>query len=363
MRSFGWLVLATSILALSCKPHPTPGAGDSVTVVSDSMDSVGTDSQLVDQNQGWPGDFPPEPALTPADTTLTAQDSAAIKAKKHLRGSPSSQGRVLGFSTIPKEKWCTVDANATIMSGDPQYLPGTIRKAADCNMGMFWTVPRPLMTSNGQNAGPFSLSRAKNAVDKIAAAVNPLVGQYGKYMLGMSLLDDWRCTDCWGGNMIPTDQIVELVKYAHTKIDPAIPLGLRGEATFLKGADFGGALDYNVDQWHKKKGPKSITNLADKQMAWYREQATAGKSLNIPRAIFAVNVGDMNGGDPGTDLASPSDLQLYVGNAVGFDPADQPSCGVLNWRWDWQFGSGNYPSQIDALAFRSSQETRRSCRA
>ncbi len=357
------LALAGALL-LSCKPRPTPAPGDStVVVLPDTMDSVGTDSVLLDQNQGWPGEFPPEPELTPADTTLTPQDSAAIRAKAHLRGAPSSEGRVLGFSTIPKDKWCTGDANATIMSGDPDYLPATIRKAKDCNIGMFWTIPRPMMTTNSQNAGPFSLTKAKAAVDKIAAVVNPMVGTYGKWMLGMSLLDDWKCAPCWGGNQIPLDQIVELVKYAHDKVNPGIPLGLRGEATFLKGADFGGALDYNVEQWHKKKGPKTATNLSDKQLLWYREQASVAKSLGITRQIYAVNVGDMNGGDPGADIASPSDLTTFVGNAVLFDPADAPSCGLLNWKWLREFQSGNYPTTIDALAFKASQQTKRSCRA
>lgn len=348
-------------LTLSCKPHPKPAPGDStVVVLPDTMDSVGTDSVLLDQ---YPGEFPPEPELTPADTQLTAQDSAAIRAKRGLRGAPSSAGRGFGFSTIPEDRWCAGDANVTIKSGDPKYLPLTIKKASECNVGLYWTTPRSMMTTNGQNQGPFSLARAKTAIDKISAVVNPLVSQYGSTMLGWSLLDDWRCAACWGGNMIPNDQIVELVKYAHGQANPAIPLGLRGEATFLKGAQFNGTLDYNVEQWHKKKGPRSVSNLSEKQLLWYREQATVAKSLGITRQIYAVNVGDMNGGDPGADVASPSDLTLYVGNSLLFDPADAPSCGSLNWKWMREFQSGNYPTALDALAFKASQQTKRSCRA
>jgi hypothetical protein len=350
----------------SCKPHPKPAPSDTTTATTppaDSMDSVGTDSQLVDQNQGWPGEFPPEPSLTPDDTTLTKQDSAAIQAKKHRRAAPSQAGRDWGFSTIPENKWCQSDANATIKSGDPDYLPNTIKKAAQCGIGMYWTIPRTMMTTNGQQAGPFSLAKSKAAIDKISAVVNPLVGQYGRYMLGQSLLDDWKCKDCWGGNEIPLDQIVELVKYAHDKYNPAIPIGLRGEASFLKGANFEGKLDYNVDQWHKKKGPRSVTDLGTKQLLWYRDQATAAKALGISRQIYAVNVGDMNGGDPGTDIASPADLTLFVGQALLFDPADAPSCGVLNWKYLNEFSSGNYPTTMDALAFKASQQTRRSCRS
>jgi hypothetical protein len=357
---------AAFLLAASCRPHPKPAPADTTTTSvqppADSMDSVGTDSELVDQHT-YPGEFPPEPPLEPADTVLSAQDSAAIHARRARRGAPSQVGRDWGFSTIPENKWCQSDANATIKAGDPDYLPGTIKKAATCGIGVYWTIPRTMMTTNGQQAGPFSLAKSKAAIDKISAVVNPLVGQYGRYMLGQSLLDDWKCKACWGGNEIPLAQIVELVHYAHSRYNPAIPIGLRGEATFLKGADFAGELDYNVDQWHKKKGPRTVTDLSLKQLQWYRDQATAAKALGIPRQIYSVNVGDMNGGDPGLDIASPSDLTTHVGIALQFDPADAPSCGVLNWKYLPEFNSGNYPTALDALAFKASQQTRRSCRS
>jgi hypothetical protein len=350
MKRFTLLALLLAVGACKTTRKPGPGS-DSTTVATDST-SVDTTAE----------EFPAESAFTAADTVITPHDSALHKQRASLRGAPSSQGRAFGFSQIPPTDWCTGNINLTIGAGNPATLPGVIRKAAYCGIQISWTTPRPMMTTNGEQKGPFSLAKAKSAVDKIAAVVNPMAAQYEPTMFGWSLLDDWLCLDCWGGQAIPTSQIVELVQYAHSKVDPRIPLGLRGEPKFLIGANFGSSLDrlYTVSQWHEKKGPKSLSGVA-KEKAWFTEQAGVAHNLGIQRQVYAVNVGDIDGGQGDVMVVTPTQLDNYVSAAVTFDPADAPSCGVLNWQWDAKFATSQYRDDVTGLVTSAKQQTRRKC--
>lgn len=351
-------VAAVGCLLLACQGRTRPAPADTASAVGDTLDSVGTDAMLLDP---YPGEFPPEPDLTAADT-LPAP--APERAAGHAIAQ-ADRGRAFGFSQVPSDLWCEGPMSLTIVAGTPKFLAGAIRKAAACGNGfqLSWTTPRRMMTSNGRSIGPFSLAKSKAAIDRIAAVVNPLANQPELLatMFGWSLLDDWLSIRKWGGAIVPLDQIVELVKYADSVVDPRIPLGLRGEPKFLTGADFGTAARrlYTVAQWHERKGPRSLSG-APKERAWLVEQAGRAAVLGIKRQVYSVNIGNIDGGD-GEAWATPEQLELYVGIALAFDSDTTPSCGSLSWRYDRIHEQNSYRASIAQLAVGAKGYTRRSC--
>jgi hypothetical protein len=348
MRRIGLLGIIL-LTAVSCKPKPQPPAGDSTAVVlPDTMDSVGTDSMLLDPNGPVAdvGDL----ELTADDTALTAEDSAYIAHRKSVR-SATRFGLPTGASQYPPDSWCGQGINATTFNAAPSVVAAIIRKANDCGVSGVVVPPRRLFTSNGQSQGPFVQAKYEAMIRDYAAVLTPaFVAQYGptgtKTLLAFQIFDDHKCPFCWGapGVTIPSSTVAELARYTKQKLPSALPRGLRIEPSLLmdyRGWNEGD-VDYTNDQWTMKKRPPRYTPVngsVTQQKAWYRYQDSLGRVvLKTKWHMRQVSLGDIY--PPDGPQITPTQLRDFYTTALTYEPS--ANCGNVSWMWENFFSQNTY---------------------
>lgn len=283
---------------------------------------------------------PEQPAVVEDDTTDTdlyhvdAQDTIikvpatpeALRARP--RAAPSIAGLPVGPTLYLPDKWCGGFVSGTIVSGQPDRIVATLKKADYCNMRIALTIPRALMTTNGETHGDFSPARARNTIDAMAAQLAKVPESARDNLLYISTLDDMGCKPCWGGTAISKETTAEHTRYARQTFPSWVPVGLRIDPGWMLGVSNWG-VDVTTAAWHKKKGPKNLEGVP-KQRAWYDGVQKAAQQLGIQRLIYTVNVHDCNGA--GSPPCTPDELRQFGATALNTDSVR--NCGMLAWRYD-----------------------------
>ena len=323
-------VVLLIVLLLLCRPRapeevpPPGGPTDTVPPVADS-----TPADTVPDDEEWREEGEFDPGEEEADSLPPPRGAARAAAPQ-----ASMNGLPVGPSAWPESKWCAGFMSLTSESMNPRYWPGGMADADACNLRIVTTIPRKYYTTNGNNVGTFSMTKAKATIDNSARLLNNLPTAHRDNLLYVSILDDMGCKTCWPPDGISPAQTAELTRYARQKFPSWVAVGLRVDPAWMNRSGITNwGVDVAVMQWHKRKGPKNLTGTA-KQRAWYEEGRLAAPRVGVKRIIYSVNVLKCDGGgnDANDSPCSPTELQAHLGLAVEFDPAT--NCGSLSWRWD-----------------------------
>lgn len=331
-----WLAVAV-LIAVGCKPKPQPPAtGDSVAVV-DTMDSVGTDSILLDEP--WTNDA----NGVEADVDTAALNKILAQPPSPARRAAYTSGLAYGISGVNSGDWCNWPLNGMMFQALPDNN-GTLKvvqMAARCNMRVFLVPARRYITVCNDNHCPIDMAKAKNTTAKIMKQL-PIdtVKKYERNILGYNLADDYGSLSQWGGVKVTQEQIAEWAAYTK-QIAPWMPIGVRVEpwwivkgsataATILKAK-----LDYAWCQYHTKKGPAST---------YYDKCATDAGKYGL-RIEMSVNIADCHGAADNTGPCTPTELKNFGGLAVN----NPKTCADVSWKYDTDQGDETWTPTLKAV--------------
>lgn len=299
--------------------------------------------------------------LTDEDTLVSVPvPDSALHAP--MRRMPVNEGLPVGPTLWLSDKWCSGFVSGTVASGMPERIVAVLDKADRCNIRIALTLPRSLLTTNGEQKGPFSPTRARRAVDLAAAALAKVPASGRDNLLYYSVLDDMGCEPCWGGKKITQSQTAAHTRYARSKFPAWAAVGLRVDPAWMVGIQAWG-VDVATAQWHMRKGPKNLSGIP-KQRAWYEASRLAAPKVGVKRIIYTVNVHDCEGAPPdgNTRPCTPSELRAFGETALNFDPSQ--NCGFLGWRYDGvYFGRNDYQDVWRHLVNLGRQKPKLACKA
>jgi len=226
---YRWLALL--VVALGCREKAEKPAEEAAVVVVDSTADEPMDVQEITDT------FLPETGPRP-------------------RAASALSGLAFGLSAWSREDWCRGTFTGTFTASPPNYLVNTLKRSRECSVRVVIIWPRRLMTSNGQNDGRFSVTKARGLVDQFAKTLSEqkTYVQAGTF-IGHMPLDDVACMRCWGGQGISQAEAEGLYSYAKQKL-PGVPLGIRAQPRWVKGRpSLSKFIDFGWAQYTLSKGP------------------------------------------------------------------------------------------------------------
>lgn len=339
------LLLVPLLLALGCKPKPVPVVTrpDSAAVAPDTTDSVGTDSTLLDQQDGYWFDG------NEVDTMPDTQGELP-KQVPGRRGAVY-QGVAQGMYNYPIDKFTwNGPFNAVAMNVPPAGSADRIRNVCATGMRIVMVIPRRYITTTGGNKAPFSPSKGDAVVDAYKRdGLGQAVAACPRALLSVNLADDYGCAECWGGKITTQQQIYAWAKYWKQQL-PNIPIGVRVEpAWILKVPSLGlqNVIDNANCQYRTKKGP----------IGTYLPRCVAdAKKLGL-KLIGGMNVthGVYAGSPP---PLTPDQIRTFGGAYA----RESDVCAVVNWWVDDNFSKADYQkAYVDVASILRARSTTTNC--
>lgn len=314
------MLLLAILFASGCRPKPAPVVERPDTVQVDSTAPVAepTDSAVSDSASD---------DSTAADTTCMGGCGPEVTAKDTLSQVPAGRRRAItpanlpvGLSHWPLDKFCNGPLTGTVVTVTPDAAPGVLHRAADCGVRVMLAPPRRYMTTNGENNGHFSLSRAKEQVDRLARRLPPSESdRYPKAFGGWWMIDEPKCANCWGGRSITPSDLSNYLAYARQKLGH--PIIARENPQNLRGT-YPGAVKSIDAGWVVWTMRRSLG-----QRAYYDLHASIARDLGIKVALV-FNAADCSG-----NLTSPcSASQIAQYSQVAATHA--ANCFDVSWQWE-----------------------------
>lgn len=352
-------VLLLLFLVLACTPRAkAPPSADSVLV---DTTTAPTDTAETPDSLVWPKDYQPDTAqLRPADLQALrtiADLPVQLASYTDHRVAPITTGLPFGMSGYkPLDKLCAASTviNGTDVATDPGFVAASLAAADKCGFHYAITFSRRLMTTNGVWNGPFSLTKAKQLVDRYATALP--AAKYQDYtrrgvLLFFYTLDDMGCPQCWGGTAITQQTTAEFTKYAQAKLGALAPIFLRVHPEWMlrNGAtratwampDGRSSVDVVRSQWYKIF---QTYRPYPTQQQWYANQAKAQATLGVPFHSYTVTYGGCyRAADVGCSAADIQKLGLIANATPG-------NCANIGWNWRDEFAGGDYLKAIKVVA-------------
>ncbi len=314
MRTRTFTILLALILS-ACHSESKHPAADTVAM-RDTMDSVGTDSTLLDQHT-IPTDV--------EDTTgaLYEPTDSAISAALNGPGRRTVGGNVgmgYGLTNYDVSQWCSGPLTATMLQITPANALGVLKLAAKCQVRVVLVPSRAMITVHHRTHDPFSLTNANAFSDDLCRVLTPTVlDDYGQWLIGLNLADDYGSPDQWGGTIVTQAQIGAWAAHTRNVCGSKLRLGLRVEPSWAKGhPEVITPIDWTWAQYRKRKGDAK---------RYFDANAALAKQLGL-KVVMGVNVAqcDVSGSAPCT----PSELQTFGTIAV----THPDNCLMVNWKID-----------------------------
>lgn len=285
------LLLATT----ACHPKPRPMTpGDSA-----SADIQPTDTAWLEPVTPPVPDVAPQDTLLPTplrsarpphrphDTTTTAVESVTASASL---AAASSGGMPFGMTGYPDDLFGQYGITAVDKGCDTKFILPYLRVAAAKGIHAICNMPRKRQTTNGENSGPYSVSRTcaaakevRNAIPADSAAKYYNNGTWVAYRI----MDDMGAK-IWGGDTVSrlqVEQVYSCVRAFWYGVNPGevrIPLYIRVHPSWIKPRpSIAKYVDGFFDQYVRRFGDIKTH---------FNEQAAYAALLSPrPRVLFAVN--------------------------------------------------------------------------
>nr|MBA3555599.1 hypothetical protein [Gemmatimonadales bacterium] len=217
----------------------------------------------------------------------------------------------------------------TLYAAAPALLVERLKRAESVGMKVVVTLVEAAQAKNSD--GTFSLSRWKTQLDRYRG--QPLDRHISSQALYLHhLVDQPRCSGCWGGRPISYETIEEMARYSKS-IWPALPTAVRVAPSSLAAATFRWThLDAGWTQYNTRQG--DLREKLAREVARAREE---GLGL-----VAGLNL--LDGAGFRTAPMTARQVREF-GSILAADPS---VCALVGWRYD-----ASYLSQTgmrDAMA-------------
>lgn len=231
--------------------------------------------------------------------------------------TPMAPGKPVGLIKLPIELWGTGKFTGTLTSLTPQNTATVMRKAAATGMALLGTVPRAQVTNTGETKGYFVLSKGKAAIDGIARQL-ATVPATRPHLRGLQAIDEPHLAgsepSAWD-RAAKQAEVAEYLRYAQAKL-PGLLIYIRVQPSNPWIQDYEswprglGAFA----QWSIRRGPRRVTDLVERQRAYYRMEHDVADELGWT-LIAGVSVRDFGGANTNVQ-ATAAQIRAHVGEAT-----------------------------------------------